>query len=209
LLVWANGAASAQHSTYYDLGGIQAAMLTNRDVQRELKLDKPQTEKVVTLVAAVAAKGREGAKEFQALAKSERRLKMHRLMTVACEEAMTTLRGIFTPEQYKRFDQIVLQQRGIMAFTDPEIQGKLKLTAEQKSQVQEVAHGVHAQLRELSQNASPDKMEKVHEDGMALYRRAADQAIALLSVDQRATWIELTGDRFDVKFESHPAVDPR
>jgi hypothetical protein len=209
LLAWATDAAWAQHSAHYDLSGIRAALLTNEGVQRELKLDKAQTEKVMRLAAEVAAKGREGAEEFQALAESERRLKMHRLMTVACEEAMTTLRGIFKPEQYKRFDQLVLQQRGITAFADPEIQGKLKLTEEQKNQVRELAGGVHTQLRELAQNASPDKMEKVHEDGMALYRKAVDQAVALLSAEQKSTWNELTGDRFVVKFESHRTVDSR
>jgi hypothetical protein len=203
------GVARAQHSAHYDTVGIQAAILTNRGVQRELKLDEAQSEKVEKLVAEVAAKGRAAAKEFQALSKSERRLKLHTLMTEACEEAMTHLRGIFTAEQYKRFDQIVLQQRGIMAFAAPEIQGKLKLSDDQKERVHNLAGGVHGQLLDLSKNASPGKMEEVHEQGLALSRKASDQIVALLSADQKATWNKLTGDRFDVKFESHPAPDSR
>jgi hypothetical protein len=206
ILMSAAVVARAQHSSHLDTSGIQAAILTNRGVQRELKLDEAQSEKVEKIAAEVAAKGRAAAKEYQALSKTVRRQKMHKLMTEACEEAMTAVRGIFTAEQSKRFDQIVLQQRGVMAFADPEIEAKLKLTDDQKDRVIELAGGLHAQLLELSKTASPGKMEDVHEQGLALSRKIADQIVSLLDTDQKATWNKLTGDRFDVKFESPPAA---
>lgn len=200
-----NGHGLHQHSAHYDLGGIQAAVLTNKGVQRELKLNDVQADRVATLVAEVAVRGREGAKALESLPQAERRLKMHNLMTEACEEAMTTLRGIFTPEQYKRFDQIVLQQRGIMGFTDAEIQTRLKLNAEQRNQVTTLAGSFHTRLQELSRNASADSIKKVHDEGMALYQKAAEEAVALLNDGQKATWKELIGERFDFRLEGRAA----
>jgi hypothetical protein len=183
-----------------------AALLTNRSVQKELKLNGAQVENVASLAKDVAAKGRAAALEFKALPDSERREKMQVLMTAVCAEAMSTLRDVITAEQFKRFDQIVLQQRGIMAFADVDIQGKLQLTSEQKDRLHGLAMDLHGQMRSLSQNASAEKMREVHEQGMVLHHKALDQAVATLTAEQRTTWMELTGDHFDVKFEGRLAT---
>jgi hypothetical protein len=205
VMVLATSAVRAQHPGHYDAAGIRAALLTNKSVQKELKLDESQAEKVATLAKDVAAKGRAAAAELKALPESERRERMHKLMTATCAEAMSTLRGVLTAEQFKRYEQIVLQQRGIMAFADPDIQKDLKLTDAQKDRVHELAKSLHGQMRELSQNVSPDKMAEVHEQGMVLHRKALDQAVAILSAEQKTTWNELSGESFAVKFEGHPA----
>jgi hypothetical protein len=92
LVVTATGVARAQHPAHHDAAGIQAALLTNRSVQKELKLDEAQVEKVASLAKDVAARGRAAALEFKALPDSERREKMHALTTSVCAEAMSTLR---------------------------------------------------------------------------------------------------------------------
>jgi hypothetical protein len=206
LVVTTTGVVRAQHEGHHDAAGIQAALLTNRSVQKELKLDRAQVEKVAIVAKDVAAKGRAASEEFKALPESERREKMHGLMTAACAEATSTLRGVFTAEQFKRYDQIVMQQRGIMAFADVDIQGKLKLTGEQKDRIHGLAMDLHGQMRLLSQNASAEKMSEVHEQGIVLHRKVLDQAVATLTAEQRTTWKELVGDHFDVKFEGHPAT---
>ena len=209
LWVSATGGVWAQPAGHHDEAGIRAALLTNRSVQHALKLDAAQAEKVARLAKDVAAKGRAAAKEFGALPEAERIEKMHGVMTATCKEAMGTLRGLLSAEQYKRYDQIVLQQRGIMAFADPEIQEKLKLTREQKGRIHELAKGLHGQMLELAHNASPGKIEELHEQGLVLHWKAIDQAVAVLGDDQQATWKELIGDRFDVKLEDHPASNAR
>jgi hypothetical protein len=206
LMVTSSGVALAQHEGYHDAAGIQAVLLTNRSVQKELKLDGSQVEKVASLAKDVGAKGRAAALDLKPLPDSERREKMHVLMTAVCAEAMSTLRGVITPEQFKRFDQIVVQQRGIMAFSDVDIQRKLQLTNEQKDRLHGLAMDLHRQMRSLSQNASADKMSEVHEQGTVLQRKALDQAVATLTAEQRTTWKELVGDHFDVKFEGRPAT---
>jgi hypothetical protein len=206
LVVTTTGVVRAQHEGHHDAAGIQAALLTNRSVQKELKLNGAQVEIVASLAKDVAAKGRAAALEFKALPDSERREKMQVLMTAVCAEAMSTLRDVITAEQFKRFDQIVLQQRGIMAFADVDIQGKLQLTSEQKDRLHGLAMDLHGQMRSLSQNAGAEKMREVHEQGMVLHRKAFDQAVATLTAEQRTTWTELTGDHFDVKFEGRPAT---
>ncbi len=205
LVLAATGAVRAQRSGHHDAAGIQAALLTNKSVQKELKLDVAQSEKIKTLAKHVAAKGRAAVAEYKDLPESERREKMHELMTATCAEAMTTLRGDLTAEQFKRYEQIVLQQRGIMAFADPEIQRTLKLTDVQKDGLHNLAKVFHGQMRELSQSVSPANMAEVHAQGMALQRKALDNAVAALSAEQKATWKELVGEYFEVKFEGHPA----
>jgi hypothetical protein len=205
LLVMATGVVRAQHPDHHDAAGIRAALLTNKGVQRELKLDESQAEKVATLAKDVAAKGRAAAEEFKALPAAERREKMHGVMTATCAKAMESLRGVLTAEQTKRYEQIVLQQRGIMAFADPEIQKDLRLTDAQKDRIHDLAMDLHGQMRNLTQSVSPEKMAEVHEQAMALHRKALDRAVTVLSAEQKATWKEMVGKSFEVKMEGHPA----
>jgi LTXXQ motif family protein len=205
LVLTATGAVRAQHPGHHDAAGIQAALLTNKSVQKELKLDGAQSEKVKTLANDVAAKGRAAVAKFKDLPESERREKMHELMTATCADAMTTLRGVLTAEQFKRYEQIVLQQRGMMAFADSEIQKNLKLTDVQKGRLHNLANDFHGQMRELSQSVSPANMAEVHEQGTAVQRKALDHAVAALSAEQKVAWKELVGEPFEVKFEGHPA----
>jgi hypothetical protein len=130
---------------------------------------------------------------------------MHGLMTATCAKAMETLRGVLTAEQFKRYEQIVLQQRGIMAFADAEIQKALRLTDAQKARVHDLAMDLHGQMRDLTRSVSPEKMAEVHERAMALHHKTLDRALAILSAEQKATWKELVGKSFEVKIEGHPA----
>jgi predicted negative regulator of RcsB-dependent stress response len=209
LAVTATGAVRAQHPDHHGAAGIRAALLTNESVQRELKLDDSQVERVATLAKEVVARGRAAAEEFKDLAASERREKMHGVMTETCAKAMKTLHEVLTAEQVKRYEQIVLQQLGIMAFADPEIQEKLKLTDAQKERVHEVAMDLHGRMRDLPQSISPEKMAEVHEQALALHRKALDQALTCLSAEQRATWKEMVGKSFEVKLGGHPSPGDR
>jgi hypothetical protein len=206
LAVWLAGATKAQDIPgHHSMAGMQAAILTNRSVQRELKLDKAQTEKVANVAAEVTSKARAAAKEFEGLGEAERRDRMHVLMTAVCKDAMTTVRDIFSTEQFLRYEQIALQQRGLMAFADPEIQKKLKLSTEQKQRAHELARTLHDQVRELSRTTTPGKTGEAHAQGLALQLKGVNDVVATFNPDQKAIWKTLIGERFEITFEGRPS----
>ena len=64
-------------------------------------------------------------------------------------ETKVTTKEILKPEQAKRFDEISLQVQGFQAFTDPEIQGKLKFTDEQKNKIKDMASEMMTKIQEM------------------------------------------------------------
>jgi len=171
-------------------GGGGAMLLANPGVQKELKLDKEQTDKVEKFSADM----REKMQGFQDLSQEERQTKMQEM-----QKDGTKIAGeILKPEQKKRFDQISLQARGLQAFNDPEVQGKLKITDEQKAKIKTLADDTQAQRRDIMQDAGGDRqaaMKKMTD----LTKEATKKAMDLLTTEQKATWKEMTGEPFELQ----------
>src|SRR5579864_22936 len=122
VVVLMSGPALAQRPGGGMMGmGGGAQLLSNTGVQKELKLDSAQTEKVAKYVEETMAKRREQFQKIQDLPQEERGEKMQELRRTANVETQKALRDLLKPEQIKRFNQIELQQRGIMAFSDPAV----------------------------------------------------------------------------------------
>ena len=165
-----------------------AMLLRNPGVQQELKLDEGQVEKVNALIEEQGEKMRE---QFQSAAPAERR----QLMEKMNRENMTALGSIFKPEQMKRFEQIALQQQGIRAFASPDVQGRMKLTDDQKTKVRAMADEADAAMQS-GEGSMQERMQKA----MALQKAQMEKAHAMFNDEQKAAWTELTGTPFEVRF---------
>jgi len=185
-------------------GGGGAMLLSNKGVQQELKLNAEQQKKVDALASVLREKMTGLREKIQDIPQEDRTpAKMAEIMKPINDELKKSLGEIVTPAQLTRFNQISLQARNLQAFTDPEIVGKLKLTDDQKSKIQDIAQGAQDQRREIFQSLQDDReagMKKLSE----LNKNLMGKATALLSADQKAAWKDMTGEPYEVKFEPPP-----
>ena len=196
-----SGSAQAQgfRGGGFGMGGY--ALLSNKSVQQELKLSDDQAEKATKVVEEALAKSR--AKSQDLSPEDRRGEKGAEIRRAASDEIKAGVKDLLKTEQTKRLDQIVLQQRGLQAFTDPEIQSKLNLTDDQKSKIKDLAESNRSQMTEIFQNAQGDRQAAMQKM-TALRKETQEKTLAILTDSQKKTWKELTGEPFEVKFEPRP-----
>ncbi|MHC5539373.1 hypothetical protein ACYOEI_14235 [Singulisphaera rosea] len=178
------------------------ALLSNKGVQKELKLSDDKAEKVTAAVTEINAKLRE---KMQEIPQEERREKMPELMKAHNEEVKAAVKDLLTAEQFARLDQIVLQQRGLEAFADAKVKEKLSLSSDQAAKIQDISEDTREQSREIMQSFQDDR-EGAMQKMATLRKESFEKAAALLSDDQKKSWKEMTGEPFEVRFERRPGA---
>ncbi|HEY2155551.1 MAG TPA: Spy/CpxP family protein refolding chaperone [Isosphaeraceae bacterium] len=188
--------AWAQGGGGFGMGGGGAMLLSNKSVQKELKVSDEQAEKLNTLATDTMAKNRERFQGFQDLSPEERQSKMRE----AQAELHKGLDGVLKPEQVVRFKQVEIQVAGFNAFGTPRVQEALKLTDEQKTKVREISDEARGAMpsREDFQSDREAAMKKRAE----ISKGATEKVTALLTEDQKKSWKDLTGEPFDYKPEA-------
>jgi Spy/CpxP family protein refolding chaperone len=178
-------------------GGNTLQLLSNKSVQKELKLTDEQIEKATKASTEAREKNRERFQELQNVDQAERQEKMTAMMREMATESKKVSDEILKPEQAKRLDQITLQVQGYRAFSNPETQSKLKLTDEQKNKIKDMGQEAQDQMREIFQAGGQggDRAE-MQKKMTAFTKELNDKAAALLTSEQKATWKELTGEPF-------------
>ncbi len=172
-----------------------AMLLSNKSVQKELKVSDEQAEKLNTLATETMAKNRERFQGLQDATPEERQSKMRE----ARAELDKGLDGVLKPEQIRRFKQIELQVGGIMAFNQPRVQEALKLTDEQKEKIRGIG--------EEARGAMPSREDAQADPAAAMKKRAEvnkgsmEKVSALLTEDQKKEWKDLAGESFEYKPE--------
>ncbi len=194
--------AAAQGRGFGRFGGSYAFLLSNASVQKELKLDDQQTDKAKSLADKINEERQSKFQDLQGLEGQERFTKMqeinHELNTTTLKEAGEFLKA----EQIARLKQISLQQRGAMAFSDPEVAKKLNITDAQKNDIQEIVQASREKMRELRDEFQNDReaaMKKMQE----INKETLSQAVAKLNDEQQKTWKEMLGAPFEIKYEQN------
>ena len=174
-------------------------ILRAENVQKDLKLSTEQIGKIDATLRSVQEKHRD---DFAALSDLEPQERMPKMISLNKAVAEDLKKGLsMTAEQAKRYDQISLQQRGLMAFADPTVVEKLKLTQDQRSQIREIAaaggsgRGLAA-LKNASAEEKKDAFRKMRET----QRENMKKVMAVLSDDQKKEWKELTGEPIEIQF---------
>ena len=175
-------------------------ILRAENVQKDLKLSAEQIGKIDATLRSVQEKHRDDFAALSDLEPQERMPKMISLNRAVTEDLKKGLS--MTAEQAKRYDQISLQQRGLMAFADPTVVEKLKLTQDQRSQIREIAsaggagRGGLAALKNASAEEKKDAFRKMRETQRENMKKVMD----VLSDDQKKEWKELTGEPIEIQF---------
>jgi hypothetical protein len=176
--------------------GLPVRLLTVEKVQKELALDDSQIEKSKTLAADVQAKGRSNFEQLQGLEGEERIKKGQEIGKQMAEENKKALSAFLKPDQIKRLRQLGLQQRGGMAFNDPEVQKELKFTGAQTEKVKSSVQDMMSQMREIFQNAGDDRAA-AREKMQTLNKEFTEKMKADLTDDQKKSYKELLGAPFE------------
>jgi hypothetical protein len=175
----------------FSLQGCPAmALLLRRDVRRDLGLSDDQGKAVKQLKARLAEQRRKLLAERQPAPAEEQR---HALIDIAAANSRA-IPDLLTAAQCQRLQQIALQAQGFYAFTDPEVDKTLELTAAQKQKIVELQAMAYDALWEYfyatgNPDAAPGAPEQIRQ-------RTRDSILMLLTPDQVARWHELMGTPF-------------
>lgn len=188
-------------------GGI-ASLVRNESVQKELKMEKEQTDKATEAVTKVREKHNDEFTKLRDLSQEERRTKTAELTKVVNDETLAALETVLKPEQVKRLKEIELQQAGVAAFTRADVEKSLKLNDEQKGKVKAISEESSTKMRELlgggrgaggarpqrgAGGARPDQ-EKI----TALRKEMMNKGLEVLNDEQKGTWKTMVGEAFTV-----------
>lgn len=172
---------------------MHARLLASESVRDELQLSDQQEAQLKPLLEQWL-KQQDTLLGDRSQSEDERRLRLVR----SAETYEKALVDVITPQQNERFRQIALQALGIFAFREPDIVKVLRLTNEQRSQLRAIE-------REVFIGSFLGKHPPGEPSGLRTHRappdRARDadvmnQAMAVLSPTQLATWRALTGEPF-------------
>ena len=186
VLMMVQGVAKAQ-GFFGFMRGNPIMLLSQESVQKELKLTDEQKTKINDLRQS----SREKMQEIFQADQGERQAKMQALNA----ETRKSLEGILNPEQGKRLLEIVYQQRGAMAFVDPEVVKALSLSEEQQGKVKSINEEMQAGMRDLfTPGQAPDDDTRKKMDD--LRKSTGDKLVALLTPEQKTKWTQLQGEPF-------------
>jgi len=180
-------------------GGGGAGFLAAPNVQKDLKLTDAQVGKVQETLQAVREKHQDEYAALRDASPEERRTKSATLGKAVVEEVKQAL--TLSADQATRFDQIALQARGTQAFADPAVAAKLNLTADQKAKTREIIEATRGSLAgALNKDASKEERAEARKTMAANQKENLIKLHAMLTVDQKKAWKELTGEPIEIQY---------
>jgi RNA polymerase sigma factor (sigma-70 family) len=116
-------------------------------------------------------------------------------------DAGDAMSKVLQPGQLARLDQMILTGHGVRALGYADVQQALHLTAEQKTKIDTIIGKHHEELRAISRRPGglPQNVEgqmALEEELEPLRRKALDDALAVLTPEQKTIWQGLIGPPF-------------
>ena len=175
-------------------GGLN--MLRIEKVQQELKMTQPQIDKIAAKQQELQA-ANQGV-DFQNMSQEERQAFFQKSQAAQAK----AVADILDSTQLKRYHQLELQQQGAGAFNRKEVADQLKLTEEQKKKIQAIQQGLQEERRGMMQgvdfqNMTPEDRQKLFAKFQDLQKSSNEKTEAVLTDDQKKTWKEMLGAKFD------------
>ena len=181
--------------------GGAAALLGNEGVQKELKLEKDQIEKVKDYSEKAQAKVKDFNKEIADLSNDEKMEKRQAFFKKMTEEGDKFAKDLLNKDQTKRFKQLQVQARaqfeGPGIFIDAEVAKALKLTDSQKDDIKQITEDYRKDVKELfAGGGGQEAFKKIP----AMRKEAVDKAMKVLKDEQKKAWNEMKGKDFEFQF---------
>jgi hypothetical protein len=180
-------------------------MLRNGEVQKELKVSDEQQTKFLKAAKEVQDKYKEKMENV----KKELNAYYQKYNTFSRKMSAETAKAIaaaLKPEQAKRLKEIEVQQLGIGAFDDAEVQKQLKLTADQKKDIKAIREDLRKDIDKVYTGVGGDrtKFAEAQKKVAALTKEAKEKMVGKLTADQKKTWTKMIGAPFELKVGISP-----
>ena len=173
-----------------------------------------QARALDALAREIQAESRERARKLSELPIEERRKAIEEAYKTSqetfprmWEDQQKKLSSILSPRPGQGFEQISIQNVGLMAFQMSPFRDRLKLTDEQAAKIGEIRDdlarmgGPTAAVQKRFQDDPVGERKRMEEATKA----AIAKVVALLNDEQKKTWADMTGPPFQIKFERPPA----
>jgi hypothetical protein len=195
------GLVRAQQEIPFDAFGVLEYMLQDQDAVKEMKLTNDQLTKAKAVSRQVREKHKGDLAKLKDVPKEAYPQKLRDLEKTVAEQTIKGLAGTLKPDQLKRFKQLELQNRGLIALSDPEVEKTLKLTDDQKGKIKTMYDAIIQERFVLFKDAQNDatKIREVFRKAAAKDKEGLEKASALLNDDQKKVWKELMGELFEFK----------
>jgi hypothetical protein len=196
-LLWAVPALPQPFNVRAGIAGGLARLLESEKIQKELGLTPDQVAKGKELNQHFRERLKQEKKKVQDLKQEDRAEAYQAALKKLAEETNKAVAEILKPAQLKRLKEIELQVRGSLAFNDPEIEKKLQLTDDQKDQIRTILKDARKDFQDLIKNPGP-KIDEAVKKATVLNNETLQRIRGLLTAEQRKTWADLTGKRFEL-----------
>jgi hypothetical protein len=194
----------AQVNPAMPVPGVQmVGLLINPSVQKELKLDPGQVEGAKALAARLRETMVARLKELQGVEIAERNRKLREINKALEAESKSGMAALLKDDQRKRLRQISLQDRGGIAFADPEVQDALGMSDAQRARVQSLANRTFEQVRAVAQAGGGNPKEALKK-AQSLRKKLGEEIAAEFSDEQKRTWRAMLGAPFEVDLDVTP-----
>ncbi|MCH8978355.1 MAG: Spy/CpxP family protein refolding chaperone [Armatimonadetes bacterium] len=112
-------------------------------------------------------------------------------------EMVKSLKGILDEAQYKRFEELSLQQAGGFALNREDIAKKLNLTSKQKNELQELNQDMRADMQDMfSGGGGGGDRQAMMEEMQSLREDYGKDMLKVLTGDQKKIWATMVGKKF-------------
>jgi serine/threonine protein kinase len=180
----------------------QVTVLMQKTIQEDLKLSEEQEQKIAQASEEMEYK-RPGA--FEDLRRLSPNEQIRRVEEMAKESAKVVAE-ILSPEQGKRLRQIALQLQGPLAFENAELAAALRLTTEQRRQIEAIQVESFVPRGGPRHHGDPGRgprdFEQSRQDALA-------KTLEILTAEQKKQWQEMIGEPFPAEIHFAPPPAPR
>jgi hypothetical protein len=188
------------------------ALLLNKGVQKEIQMTDEQRDKFRKIVRDVHDKYQPDLQKAKTDRDPKKFAKLMLDSTMESREKVNkAIPDVLSDKQIKRLHQIELQVNILPSLNKPEIQKELKFTDKQKTKIKDISDGLKQDIAEAAKGALADTpqrpLEKLRKGAETvqtikkLTEAASDKALNTLTDEQKSTWKEMTGKKFDFKLD--------
>lgn len=206
-MVFVSGSALHTPAQAQSTGRSFLGLLSQEQVQKELKLSEGQIGKVREIDEKLRKELRPQWTSLRETDDWEKRwAKWKEMVDQFDEKARGQLRDVLSREQLMRLYQIRTQVRGVVATLSREwTANRLKLTDEQKKKVAEIDKATRQKQSEAFQGyrdlSQEERRARFAEFGK-IRQKADEQALALLNADQKEALKKMQGKKFELQRRS-------
>lgn len=191
-----------------------SVLLRNKGVQKEIHMTDEQKDKINKIVHDVFVKCLSDAQKVRTDGDPKNKLQVildsgPKIILESEDKVNKAIPDILTEVQIKRLKQIQLQVNVLQSLNKPDIQRKLRLTNEQKTEIKKIADGFKKDIGKVLKSVIVDTPRVRRESGrkatemaqttMKLKDEANRKAMKTFTEEQNKTWNDMTGEKFEFK----------